>query len=529
MCAMRAVEGSANQVETFLKRQRIFWLLVITILGLALLVRMYDISARPFHGDEGVNFHFIKQTMSKGYYPYSHENYHGPSHFYLTLAFTSVFGFSDLSMRASAIMMGWLCVLATLFLLRTESRLFTVLSMLFVGFSASLVFISRYAIHESLFIFSGLMLAWGVYFWFQTRNKNWHYLSGLALGLLIATKETFIITLFCIFLAFLALGDWRSVWQDLRRQWPTVFNGLLIAVIVVLLLYSGGLRWAGGLRELFYSVPQWIGRNESDVGHFKHFSYYLFVFFGSYVADFLKLQFNYDFKPWPSEYATEPQLWVLVVAIPALIIASLLRPRWIMQRQFALLRFLLIWTFSTWLVYSMVSYKTPWLIVNISLPAALLLAWLVSKVFSEQDVRFWIGSLATIILLYLTWDGTFKNNFLIPYGQGNALSYVHPHQGMLRFLGDLEDYKKKFGHTRLLIGTDHYWPLPYYLRDHKEGVAYAHSKDPDQDSQRYDVMLIDHTIKWSNPDWQSRYYRITDAQEAYAYFRIKRDYQKPPD
>ncbi|MCB0340148.1 MAG: hypothetical protein KDD53_11115, partial [Bdellovibrionales bacterium] len=51
---------------------------------LAYVLRTYEIGLRPLHNDEGVNFYFLQEIGRLGYYPYSHENYHGPLYFYFT-------------------------------------------------------------------------------------------------------------------------------------------------------------------------------------------------------------------------------------------------------------------------------------------------------------------------------------------------------------------------------------------------------------------------------------------------------------
>jgi len=66
---------------------------------------------------------------------------------------------------------------------------------LFTAVSPAMVYYSRYYIHEMLLIFftaSALVSGWR--YW-QSRRVGWVAVCGVSLGLMHATKETFILTL----------------------------------------------------------------------------------------------------------------------------------------------------------------------------------------------------------------------------------------------------------------------------------------------------------------------------------------------
>ena len=56
-------------------------------------------------------------------------------------------------------------------------------------------------------------------------------------------------------------------------------GALVLTSFLTVLSFSGGFRWPGGLREMLLAVPQWVSRNESDVGHHKPFWYYGKMFY----------------------------------------------------------------------------------------------------------------------------------------------------------------------------------------------------------------------------------------------------------
>lgn len=557
-------------------QKRLFWIIFLLVAIFALALRVYDISARPFHSDEGVNYHFIGSIIRDGFYRYSHANYHGPAYFYLTFLFTQILGMNDLGMRASAIVMGWGLLPLLLLLLRTESRFFVLSAAALLGFSCSQIFHSRYTIHEPLFVWSSALLGFAVFLWHATRDPRYHYLAGAALGLLITTKETFIITLFCIFFAFLAIGDYRAVGRDLWRQRFEICGGLILSACIILLLFSGGLQWPGGIREMFLAVPQWIGRNESDVGHFKPFIYYTQLLLGKDVLEFLGQTLNVPLALRKTYLgAAEPQFWFILI-IPLLSLASWKSVRQFFTQKYATGRFFAMWSVLSWLVYSCVNYKTPWLIINMTLPLSLFLAWMLSKMTvtafwgmfalailalsqfflagSEQSnhtvtatifIAFivilafftllikkeWIlrhaqlcRVLFAVVVIGIAARTAYVFNFKIPYGSGHPYCYVHTHSGMMELLKQIKNETAAYGTRNVLVATNHYWPLPYYLRSHKGNIGYMKTEDPTAQLKNYDILILDSRSKWQHPtgEWIRHYYRLSDVQESHTYFRIEK-------
>ena len=243
-----------------------FFISFVFILAFALFVRVYDIDLRPLHNDEGVNYYFFNNIRSDGFYHYSHKNYHGPSYFYLSTWLTNpdMLGVSEFGMRSSAIFIGVASILLLLLLKPLQGRCFTLLAALLLASSSSLVFYSRYAIHESLLVFAGVWLGFSIYSWWKRSSVSAIYQAGVAGALLITTKETFIITLFNIFCAYISLGGYKRCWRAISSQWQHVLWSLLLLIMIVVVTFTGGFQWMEGLREMFLAVPQWVGRNTSD-------------------------------------------------------------------------------------------------------------------------------------------------------------------------------------------------------------------------------------------------------------------------
>src|SRR5690242_5154092 len=60
------------------------------ILASAAFLRLFLLTAKVFHHDEGVNGNFMVTLFRNGYYHYDPGNYHGPSLYYAALLVTSI-------------------------------------------------------------------------------------------------------------------------------------------------------------------------------------------------------------------------------------------------------------------------------------------------------------------------------------------------------------------------------------------------------------------------------------------------------
>ena len=463
-----------------MKNGKGFFLVLLLILLTSLLLRTWAIETRPLHSDEGVNFHFIEETQKKGYYPYSHENYHGPSFFYLTQFGISVFGESIFGLRAATIILGLLIPLLLLLLQRTQGSSFILISTLLIALSPSLVFYARYAIHETLLVFATTWFALSIYLW-GTEHKRWQiYSAATALSLLICTKETFIIAGFAIFIALLSLRNPKEQIEKVKEQLQDIILSLLVCFILTSAIYTALFRWTDGLHQLALTIPQWIGRSSSDTGHHKAFDYYLNMLF-------------------------QTELHLLLAPLTIFFIKN------------SFVRFTLLWTLLSFFIYSWVPYKTPWLIINISLPAILLVAWLTNQAIQKTK-------LSLILLIALTAYSTVqtvKYNFepYKPYGPGNPYSYVHTSPGFLEFLDDIKAYWQKEPKARLLVGVNAYWPIPFYLKEKASLLGYLKTDDVEKYKDEYQVLVVNYTVNWNKPGWEKKYYRLSDVQEANVYFK----------
>ena len=85
----------------------------LLILLVAAVLRLYMLTDKVFHHDEGVNGNFMVSLFRNGYYHYDPANYHGPTLYYAALLTTSIASFfagkaglNDFTLRLVTVIFG---------------------------------------------------------------------------------------------------------------------------------------------------------------------------------------------------------------------------------------------------------------------------------------------------------------------------------------------------------------------------------------------------------------------------------------
>ena len=140
----------------------------------ATFLRFFMLGLKPFHHDEGVNGFFLTNLFRDGVYKYDPANYHGPTLYYITLAFTKVFGneLDTITVRASVAIFGVLMVVLAFFLRRYIGKIGALAAAVFLTLSPGMVFISRYFIHEIFFVFLSLAVVLSIVFFIEKRKAG---------------------------------------------------------------------------------------------------------------------------------------------------------------------------------------------------------------------------------------------------------------------------------------------------------------------------------------------------------------------
>src|SRR5215210_1136459 len=160
--------SQSARVDDFPER---YWRIgVIAIFLIAAVFRLYDLNLVPLHHDEGVNGNFLVRLVREGVYTYDPANYHGPTLYYfaallprlLRLFFgpnaQNTYGLTTTTIRLIPALFG-LATIGLIFTLRRNlGTIATLAAALLLAISPGAVYLSRYFIHETLFVFFTLAL-----------------------------------------------------------------------------------------------------------------------------------------------------------------------------------------------------------------------------------------------------------------------------------------------------------------------------------------------------------------------------------
>jgi len=335
----------------------LFFAALAGIVALGVWLRVEHLALKPLHHDESVNGWFTLRLHWWNVYKYRPADYHGPLLYYINLFFFKLLGPGEIALRLGTVLAGSALPVAVLGLRRHLGRVGTLVAAALLAVSPGIVYFSRTNIHETYLVLFTLVFVGLVVRYLEEPSHRVGVAIAAVVALSFATKETTVISGACIVAGFaLALAAGTARPDDLfgmktpREVVATAFRGngrtwkvgaIVFAVITVLLFSSFFTYWYG-VGGFFQAFLEWFkhgvgGRNQS-----KSYDYFLSVL------------------EWT-------MLWLPYVAIPVAALALAARHR------FGL--FLVGWTATSLLAYSLIPYKTPWCGLNIDLPLILLLAW----------------------------------------------------------------------------------------------------------------------------------------------------------
>lgn len=450
-----------------------WWSGLALLIGAALL-RLLFLTEKPLHHDEGVNGVFLVTLFRTGYYHYDPANYHGPSLYYLAVIPTAInnvlhwgHGLSTFAIRFVTAAFGVGVVWLILCLRRWLGSAGSLAAVALATVSPGFVFFSRYFIHEILFVFFmlGVIVAWLYYR--ESGQPRYLMLASASAAMLFATKETWIITtavwliaipctLFYMRLRGRADEPQRSVFPneialgEPRRLKPWMQAALLFAAIGVL-LYTSFFTNPRGILDAFLTFTYWFKTGEHGIYNREWSTYFTWM--------------------WQEESP------ILLLGGAGVLLA-------LVKARSRFLVFCAFWAVGIFAAYSLVPYKTPWLILSLILPLALMAGYVIEESFragSRGGFAFLLGVLTFLVTaagvvfsLYQAVDVSF-----IHYDDDTyAYVYAHTNRDFLGLVNELESIaadnpaKRDIG---IVVMSPEHWPLPWYLRDYTRVGYWGHT------------------------------------------------------
>jgi len=460
----------------------------------AAILRFHDLEKRPMHGDEANQAIKTSILYDDGEYRYDPHEHHGPTLYFLALPFFHAAGLAEGNeagaglLRSVPAMAGLLSLLLLPLFAPALSRSALLWSALFMACSHGLVYYSRYYIQESFLILFILVAILCLYRYFLSGKLGWALGFGVGLGLMHATKETFIIPFAAMGASLMATGIWlqfrgalrfRVVWRTGHAE-PGVIalpmaHGLLVlavATVVSLSFYSSFFSYPRGMIDSLLSFTTYIERAEgtgSTADHDKPWYYYLAVLAHTQLEAGPR---------WTEGIVLG--LAALGICLGAGKLVQRPRPegeeRATVINQ-AFLPFLACYTVLVTLAFSIIPYKTPWNLLPFLQPMTILAgiaaAWLTSPGAGAKPWRRALALVPGLLILagtafttHQTWLGITR------YAADTRNPYVYAHTStaavrMVRQVEELASLHPSGPAVRIdIIKPDgDYWPLPWYLRN----------------------------------------------------------------
>lgn len=446
-------------------------LVTLCVAGLAF--RLPRLAARPMHCDEANQAFRAGILLETGQYRYDPREHHGPSLYWLTLPSLWLHGAknfaqtSEIDYRIVPVLFGAALIALLALVADGLGRPAVLLAALLAAISPAMVFYSRYYVQETLLAFFTLAAIGSAWRYVRTRSTGWAAAAGLCLGLMHATKETWILAAAAMAAGLLLALLWTR-WIDGRlepvRPWlaprPLV-AGLLAAIVAAVALYSSlGANLRGPIDSvLAYSTYY---RRGSEGGIHSHPWYFY-------------LQLLVAFRPARGFFWTEG----LIVGLAAVGAAAALARRLLPEAHRPLARFLAFYTVVLTGLYSAIPYKTPWCLLSF-LEGMILLAglgaWTILRRAPGRTGKALAALLLCAGLVHLGRE-SYALNFRFQADTRNPYVYAHTSPDLVNLADRLERLGQiaPQGHkmTIHVVTPENYWPLPWYLRKFdRERIGY---------------------------------------------------------
>jgi uncharacterized protein (TIGR03663 family) len=505
------------------------WLICAgAITALAAVLRFVALTLRPFHHDEGVNGFFLTDLFRKGTYHYDPANYHGPTLYYIALAFSAVFGdqLSSTTVRASVAVWGVLTVVMCFYLRPYIGRSGSLFAALFVAVSPGMVFVSRYFIHETFFVFLSLAIVMSMLFFIEKRKAGpmsifWMSLilltcllpSALVLSGQIAGENTTVLwSLRVVFFAIDAavvffVMKWLLDWNEGR---PIYF--LLAAACVALLFATKETAFITIGTQAIACACVWLWRRmyrpavdepTTEINDrtltWRNFAtatgtgtdrVLLFVAAGALIVYLIVLFFSSFFtykegisgfyeayKIWTktgSKDHTQNGLWAYFrwgkIEAPLFLLSALGLLVGLVKSRHRFALFSGFWALGMLAAYTLIPYKTPWLALNFLLPMCIAGGYVIGQFISGKSnaSRFAGVGLGLIAAAYLAYN-TYDINFVRYDDDSMPYVYAHTRRDFLDMMREIDHYAEKSGKgkdAQIEIVSPDYWPMVWYTRDY---------------------------------------------------------------
>jgi uncharacterized protein (TIGR03663 family) len=437
--------------------------LVAIALTAGLVLRLARLDVRPMHHDEANQAVKFGVLLERGEYRYDAHDHHGPTLYYLSLPAAWLRGQDTLAsldertLRCVTAVFGGATILLLPLLSAGIGRTAAASAAVLMAVSPAMVFYSRMFIQESLFACFTLAFAIAIgRVVSRDGSLGWSALAGVAAGLAVATKETWVIVLPAAMVA--CAISWWSLGSSRPRTWladgtwkRAALVSLALAAVVAALFYSGFLTAPGGVLEPFRAAATYLDRGIDPADHAQPWHYYLGLLTFSSSGGLrwseglvLVLAMVGAVTAWRLPRAPERDFWARYLTCNVIIAAA---------------------------IFSAIRYKTPWNLLPFYVVVIVLAGIGFSTLVRATASRAVRGLLAVALVIgsvQLGWQAwrasvTYASDPRNPYVYAQTVPDAVRMATRIRELAAVHPDGVRM-QVSVIAPPHEQWPLPWYLR-----------------------------------------------------------------
>src|SRR4051812_5447562 len=468
VASVPARRSAAERIERFYLPAALLILLVAAALRLPML------ALNPFHHDEGINGYFTTNLLRDGVYAYDPANYHGPSLYYLALASATIFGLNTEAMRLVPVLAGLATVALVFPLRRLLGSGATLSAAALLAVSPGAVYVSRYFIHESLLVCFSLALVVSTLLYIDRRRPAYLLATAASAALMFTTKETGIITIVVLVIAAV-VARWYVRFRAKEAPSPGASKraGRRSGAV-----YVDGVEYRPVRRRSVRIRP------EEALGAAVVFLAIYVLLFSSFFTNFPNglVDSLATFAVWTQTGGGTQQqpiqeylVWMLRADAAILLLGAVGGLLAAIRGRSVVWVFVGLWALGITAAYSLIQYKTPWIVLNMLVPLALLGGLAIAALAEARRWRL----LAPVVLAgavaisgYQAVDLNYRHydDETYPY------VFVHTTRQALDLVSRIEATAAKAGtgkDTGVTSVPPDYCPLPWYMRAYPKALFHG--------------------------------------------------------
>ena len=162
--------------------------------------------------------------------------------------------------------------------------------------------------------------------------------------------------------------------------------------------------------------------------------------------------------------------WLLKQEAPLLFLGAIGAAIVVLKPKNSMALFSALWSFGLIAAYSLIPYKTPWLLLNFVVPLALIAGYSIQAIYEMDKGQLRLPLAILFLAIGIATYQSIDLNFINYDNDDPKYVYVYAHtkRNTLDLVNEIDRIAKQEagGKTGITIVSPDYWPLPWYLRNY---------------------------------------------------------------